>query len=94
MHPVQRSTTEAEELMNVDSYWSDPGGGIMTVHNVAKYLRLSEAKIYRMARTGGLPAFRIGKTWRFHKRSIDEWIREKTQLSAVRSDAPLDKPGS
>ncbi len=61
----------------------------MTVHHVAKYLRLSEAKIYRLARTGELPAFRIGKTWRFNKGRIDEWIRERTELSAVRSGVSL-----
>ncbi|HTP02661.1 MAG TPA: helix-turn-helix domain-containing protein [Anaerolineales bacterium] len=81
--------------MNVDSsYWGDPAGTIMTVHNVAKYLRLSEAKIYRMARTGGLPAFRIGKTWRFNKRNIDEWIREKTELTAVQQSGSLGQQES
>ncbi len=67
--------------MSVDSYMGEAGGGIMTVHHVAKYLRLSEAKIYRMARTGGLPAFRIGRTWRFNKGTIDDWIRERTQMT-------------
>ena len=91
MRTTQDFTTGAEEQMNIDSYWGDPAGTIMTVHNVAKYLRLSEAKIYRMARTGGLPAFRIGKTWRFNKRSIDEWIREKTELTAVQQGNALEK---
>jgi excisionase family DNA binding protein len=95
MRSTQEYTTSgAEEEMNVDSYWGDQGGNIMTVHNVAKYLRLSEAKIYRMARTGGLPAFRIGKTWRFNKRSIDEWIREKTELTAVEQSNALEKQDS
>ena len=68
--------------MGIDTYLGDASGGIMTVHHVAKYLRLSEAKIYRMARTGGLPAFRIGRTWRFNKGTIDDWIREKTRMAA------------
>ena len=94
MRSTQELTTGSEEQMNVDSYWGDQAGTIMTVHNVAKYLRLSEAKIYRMARTGGLPAFRIGKTWRFNKNSIDEWIREKTALTAVQQGNTLEQQES
>lgn len=76
--------------MSVDTYLGEAGGAIMTVHHVAKYLRLSEAKIYRMARTGGLPAFRIGRTWRFNKVTIDDWIREKTRMTAVQQSSPLE----
>jgi excisionase family DNA binding protein len=94
MHPNQDSATGVETEMNIDSYWGDQAGTIMTVHNLAKYLRLSEAKIYRMARTGGLPAFRIGKTWRFNKRNIDEWIREKTELTAAQQGNSLEKQQS
>ena len=55
--------------------------GIMTVHDVAEYLRLSEAKVYKMANEGRVPALRMGKTWRFKKELIDEWIRRETELS-------------
>jgi excisionase family DNA binding protein len=51
---------------------------IMTVHDVAGYLRLSEAKVYKMAQESDLPAFRLGKSWRFRKAQIDEWIRKAT----------------
>jgi excisionase family DNA binding protein len=46
---------------------------------VARYLRLSEAKIYRMANQGRVPALRMGKTWRFKRELIDEWIRRETE---------------
>lgn len=55
--------------------------GIMTVHDVAGYLRLSEAKVYKMARAGQIPAIRMGKTWRFKRELIDEWIRQKAEDS-------------
>ena len=55
--------------------------GIMTVHEVAEYLRLSEAKVYKMANEGHVPALRMGKTWRFKKELIDEWIRRETELA-------------
>lgn len=47
---------------------------VLTVHDVAVYLRLSEAKVYRMAREGSVPAFRLGKSWRFRKDLIDDWM--------------------
>jgi excisionase family DNA binding protein len=52
---------------------------VMTVHDVARYLRLSESKVYRSARAGVLPAIRIGKTWRFKKELIDEWFRKESE---------------
>ena len=55
--------------------------GIMTVHDVAQYLRLSEAKVYKMAQEGHVPAIRIGKSWRFKRELLDEWIRHKTEVS-------------
>jgi excisionase family DNA binding protein len=58
---------------------------VLTVHDVAHYLRLSEAKVYRMAREGSVPAFRIGKSWRFRRDVIDEWTRRET----ARPAAPL-----
>ena len=53
---------------------ADPA--IMTVKDVAEYLRMSEAKIYRLVRDGVLPVVRIGKTWRFRKDLLDEWLKE------------------
>jgi excisionase family DNA binding protein len=54
---------------------------IMTVHDVAEYLRLSEAKVYKMANEGRVPALRMGKSWRFKRELIDEWIRRETELA-------------
>jgi len=52
---------------------------IMTVHDVASYLRLSEAKVYRLAKEGSVPSFRLGKSWRFRRDLIDEWTKKETQ---------------
>jgi excisionase family DNA binding protein len=54
---------------------------IMTVHDIAIYLRLSEAKVYKLAKEGQLPALRVGKSWRFRKDLIDDWIRRETELA-------------
>ncbi len=51
---------------------------IMNVHDVASYLRLSEAKVYRLANEGKVPSFRLGKSWRFRRDVIDEWTKNET----------------
>ena len=52
---------------------------IMTVRDVASYLRLSEAKVYRLAKEGCVPSFRLGKSWRFRRDLLDDWIIKETQ---------------
>ena len=54
---------------------------ILTVRDVAEYLRMSEAKVYRLANERHLPAIRIGKSWRFRKDLLDRWLSQSTELS-------------
>lgn len=49
---------------------------IMKAKEVAEYLRLHEITIIKYAGTGKIPAFRIGKSWRFDKEVIDQWIAD------------------
>lgn len=58
---------------------------IMTVHDVAEYLRLSEAKVYRLVKERRIPVVRIGKTWRFRKDLLDDWLSECAE-SSMKSD--------
>lgn len=48
---------------------------IMTVNELAKYLRLHEQTVYRMAKEGTLPSYKVGNRWRFDKPSIDTWLK-------------------
>lgn len=50
---------------------------IMTVDELAKYLRMHKQTIYRMALEGRLPAYRVGNRWRFRKELIDAWLAEQ-----------------
>lgn len=50
---------------------------IMTVKEVAKYLKVNDRTIYRMASDGRIPAFKVGASWRFKIREIDEWIESE-----------------
>jgi excisionase family DNA binding protein len=50
---------------------------IMTIEEVAKYLRLHKSTVYRMVRDGQIPASKIGNQWRFRKDVIDTWLSGK-----------------
>jgi|GEM_PF-1405866 excisionase family DNA binding protein len=53
---------------------------IMAAGQLAEYLQLSSAKIYRMARERLIPPFQVGRAWRFQKELVDEWIRDRSKL--------------
>lgn len=49
---------------------------MMTTSEVAKYLRVSRATVYRLVKEGKIPVSRISKHLRFRKGSIDRWLSE------------------
>jgi excisionase family DNA binding protein len=49
---------------------------IMTLYEVAEYLRLHPVTAYRMVKRGDVPAFRIGTEWRFRRKQINRWIAD------------------
>lgn len=65
---------------------------VMTVHDVAKYLRLSEATVYKLAKDKKIPAIKIGRAWRFQRRVVEEWIKRRT--IHFENDTLHTQPGS
>lgn len=47
---------------------------IMTLEEVAAYLRLKPQTIYTWAQEGKIPAAKLGNQWRFKKSVIDRWF--------------------
>jgi len=50
---------------------------ILTLEEVAKYLRVSERTIYDCAQKGEIPAGKIRASWRFKKSEIDKWVNDR-----------------
>lgn len=48
---------------------------IMSMDDLAEYLRISKSTLYKLAVENKLPGQKIGKRWRFHREAIDEWIK-------------------
>lgn len=58
---------------------------ILTVRQVADYLKVTERTLYRLAQEGKIPAFKVGGTWRFRRGDLDQWIRDQNQTGDKRS---------
>ena len=50
---------------------------ILTIQELAIYLKLNEKTAYRLASEGKLPGFKVGGSWRFKRVDIEQWIEEK-----------------
>ncbi len=50
---------------------------MMTTGEVAKYLRVSQATVYRLVKQRKIPVSRISKHLRFRRDIIDRWLSEK-----------------
>ncbi len=49
---------------------------IMTIDEVADYLRINKKTAYRLAGDEKLPGFKVGGAWRFRRAEIETWIDE------------------
>jgi PTS system nitrogen regulatory IIA component len=56
---------------------------ILTLEEVAKYLRVSERTIYDCAQKGEIPAGKIRASWRFKKSEIDKWVNDKLSSGSL-----------
>jgi len=50
---------------------------IMTISEVAKYLKISDVTTYKFVQEGKIPAFKIGRHWRVKKEDLKEFIEKQ-----------------
>lgn len=62
-----------------------PKSDILTITEVAEYLKVAERTLYRLVAAKKIPAFKIGGSWRFLRPDIDKWIKQ--QSTAVHRNA-------
>lgn len=53
--------------------------GILEVEEACKYLKMAKVTLYRHARNGVIPAFKVGGAWKFNKSSLDDWIHQRVK---------------
>jgi excisionase family DNA binding protein len=66
---------------------------ILTIKELAEYLKVNERTIYRLAAAKKIPAFKVGGSWRFSLADIDGWIKQQAMegLDARRGDVGSPK---
>lgn len=55
---------------------------VMTIIDLAVYLKLSKSTLYKLCQEGKVPGQKIGKHWRFHREVIDRWLGRKKEGTA------------
>ena len=58
---------------------TDANPTIMNVEEVAGYLRVAPATVYRLAQRGEIPAAKVGRVWRFQKEAINRWLAAQAE---------------
>ncbi len=47
---------------------------VMTIGELAKYLKVSKSTLYKLCQDGRVPGQKVGRHWRFRKAVIDRWL--------------------
>ena len=53
---------------------TEQSGEILTIEEVAAYLKAGRRTVYRLAANGQIPAFKLGGVWRFRRAELERWI--------------------
>jgi excisionase family DNA binding protein len=59
---------------------------LMTMQEVADYLRVTRSTIHRILKRNQIPAFRIGRHWRFDLEEIDNWCASRALSNEPKGD--------
>jgi excisionase family DNA binding protein len=69
-------TADRAEGQSMAERRSSGAGEILTIRDVAAYLKLPVSTVYRLAERRELPGHKVGRQWRFHKSILDDWFRQ------------------
>ena len=49
---------------------------VLTLEEVAQFLRVHPSTVYRLLRKRTIPAFKVGSDWRFNQESVENWVKK------------------
>jgi excisionase family DNA binding protein len=56
---------------------------ILTLREVADYLKVTERTLYRLVQERKPPAFKVGNSWRFRREDLERWISEQSRRGSL-----------
>jgi len=60
---------------------------ILTIEQVAELLHLHVMTVYRLAREGRLPGFKVGARWRFRRDVLESWMADRAQTALLEAES-------
>lgn len=66
-HPTDAAPSAGDDMI-------EQTDEILTIDEVAVFLKAGKRTVYRLAASGEIPAFKLGGTWRFRRSELDQWI--------------------
>jgi excisionase family DNA binding protein len=61
---------------------------ILTIREVAEFLKVTERTIYRLVAEGKIPSFKVGGSWRFQRVDLVQWMNEQASGQAGHARHP------
>ena len=65
---------------------------ILTLDDVAAYLKAGKRTVYRLAQKGEIPAFKLGGTWRFRRSELDRRKHQQEEAGSRSERRPAQPP--
>lgn len=52
---------------------------VLTIEELSVYLKIPKSTLYKLVREGKIPSQKVGRHLRFHRESIDEWLKREDE---------------
>lgn len=52
---------------------------VLTIEELSVYLKIPKSTLYKLVREGKIPSQKVGRHLRFHRESIDEWLKRENE---------------
>ncbi|GGK21880.1 hypothetical protein GCM10008955_14220 [Deinococcus malanensis] len=66
---------------------------VMTLEELAAYLKVSETTAYQLVRGGGIPGRKVGREWRFLRARVTEWLMQAGQEDSMENSGVVQRDG-
>ena len=57
-----------------------PTDAVFTIDDLVVYLKLPKSTVYKLAQEGKIPGQKVGRHWRFHRATIDSWLKNQPRM--------------
>ncbi|CRX39590.1 helix-turn-helix domain-containing protein [Estrella lausannensis] len=56
---------------------------VFDIDEACTYLKLAKPTLYKYVRVGAIPAFKMGRVWRFHKQVLENWVKQRVETDTT-----------